>query len=181
MAEKRLIVINGTMGIGKSSVSQRLKKMLPRAVLLDGDWCWDADPFAVNDETKAMVIRNIAYLLSSFLNCNMYENVVFCWVMNEPDTFEMISTKIAAANYSTYRFSLISTPEELKVRVGKDVLAGIRSTMDYEKSLARLNDYDAQDTMKIDVSGLDVGDTARLIYRSVMGKEYDDRDKASNR
>ena len=179
--EKNLIIINGTMGVGKSTVSQHLKRMLPNAVLLDGDWCWDADPFIVSNETKCMVVNNIAYLLTSFLTCSAYKNVVFCWVMNEPDTFEMISTKIVPANYSTYRFSLISTPEELKVRVGKDVLAGIRSTMDYEKSLARLNDYDAQDTMKIDVSGLDVGDTARLIYRSVMGKEYDDRDKASNR
>lgn len=50
--EKRLIVINGTMGVGKTSVSEQLKILMPKAVMLDGDWCWSADPFTVNSETK---------------------------------------------------------------------------------------------------------------------------------
>ena len=75
--EKNLISINGTMGVGKSTVSQHLKRILPNAVLLDGDWCWDADPFIVSNETKCMVVNNIAYLLTSFLTCSAYKNVVF--------------------------------------------------------------------------------------------------------
>lgn len=44
------------MGVGKTAVCQRLKEALPAAVFLDGDWCWDADPFQVNEETKDMVM-----------------------------------------------------------------------------------------------------------------------------
>lgn len=47
------------MGVGKTTVSQQLKQDLPNSVFLDGDWCWDADPFQVTEETKSMVIRNI--------------------------------------------------------------------------------------------------------------------------
>ena len=47
------------MGVGKTSVSQCMKRELPNAVFLDGDWCWDADPFLVTEETKEMVIDNI--------------------------------------------------------------------------------------------------------------------------
>ena len=39
---KTLYLIGGTMGVGKTAVSQQLKKDLPNSVFLDGDWCWDA-------------------------------------------------------------------------------------------------------------------------------------------
>lgn len=75
---KTLYLIGGTMGVGKTTVCQELKKELKNSVFLDGDWCWDADPFQVTVETKAMVIRNICYMLNSFIHCSAYDNVVFC-------------------------------------------------------------------------------------------------------
>lgn len=36
---KRLIIINGTMGVGKSSVGQLLNKTIPNSAFVDGDWC----------------------------------------------------------------------------------------------------------------------------------------------
>lgn len=42
---KRLILIGGTMGVGKTAVCRELQKLLPGNVFLDGDWCWDAVPF----------------------------------------------------------------------------------------------------------------------------------------
>lgn len=56
---KNLYIIGGTMGVRKRAVSQQLKKDLPNSVFLDGDWCWDASPFQVTEETKAMVTDNI--------------------------------------------------------------------------------------------------------------------------
>ena len=47
-------MIGGTMGVGKTTVCQQLKHDLPNSVFLDGDWCWDTNPFQVTDETKAM-------------------------------------------------------------------------------------------------------------------------------
>ena len=79
---KNLILINGTMGAGKTTVSRALQKILPDAVFLDGDWCWDADPFLVTEETKRMVMENITFLLAQFLDCSAYQNVIFCWVMH---------------------------------------------------------------------------------------------------
>ena len=50
---KNLYIVGGTMGVGKTAVCQQLKRILPNSVFLDGDWCWDADPFQVTDETKS--------------------------------------------------------------------------------------------------------------------------------
>ena len=64
---KKLFIIGGTMGVGKSTVSQILKRKLPNSVFLDGDWCWDASPFQVTPETKEMVVKNIWAVLNNFL------------------------------------------------------------------------------------------------------------------
>jgi len=37
---KNLIFINGTMGVGKTTTSKILLKLLPECVFLDGDWCY---------------------------------------------------------------------------------------------------------------------------------------------
>ena len=48
---KTLYMIGGTMGVGKTTVCQQLKQDLQNSVFIDGDWCWDASPFQVTDES----------------------------------------------------------------------------------------------------------------------------------
>lgn len=64
---KRLILLSGPPGVGKSAVGKRLKMKLERSVFLDGDWCWDLHPFVVNEETKRLARANIRALLGNFL------------------------------------------------------------------------------------------------------------------
>ena len=69
---KNLIIVGGTMGVGKTATCRELQKILPRNVFLDGDWCWDMHPFVVTGETIAMVNSNIAHLLNGFLACSEF-------------------------------------------------------------------------------------------------------------
>lgn len=80
------------MGVGKTTVSQQLKRDLNNSVFLDGDWCWDASPFQVTDETKAMVVRNICYLLNSFIHCSAF------WVMHEQSIIDGIINELDTVN-----------------------------------------------------------------------------------
>ncbi len=80
---KNVYIIGGTMGVGKSTVSKILKEKLNNSIFLDGDWCWDAHPFQVTEETKRMVLQNICFLLNQFIHCSAYRNIVFCWVLHE--------------------------------------------------------------------------------------------------
>lgn len=79
---KKLYLIGGTMGVGKTTICQELKKNLDCSVFLDGDWCWDSHPFCVTNETKNMVLDNICYVLNNFIHCSVYENIIFFWVMH---------------------------------------------------------------------------------------------------
>ena len=149
---KTLYMIGGTMGVGKTTVSQLLKHDLPNSVFLDGDWCWDASPFQVTDETKAMVINNICYLLNNFLKCSAYENIIFCWVMHEQSTIDFILKKLDVQNCDVKCVSLVADEKTLCERLSKDVERGIRSEDVIERSIARIPMYQALNTIKIDTN-----------------------------
>jgi broad-specificity NMP kinase len=155
------------MGVGKTATSKHLQKALSNCVFLDGDWCWDSSPFIVTEETKAMVIKNIAFLLNGFLACSAYENIIFCWVMHESTISESISSLLTANQYQLHRISLVCSPEALKERLLLDIGAGLRSDDVIERSLARLGNYKNMDTLKIDVSNMSAEQAAQNIAELV--------------
>ena len=150
---KTLYIIGGTMGVGKTAVSQQLKYDLPNSVFLDGDWCWDASPFQVTNETKAMVMDNICYLLNNFLHCSVYENVIFCWVMHQQSIIDSITGKLDTQNCAIKCISLIADEINLRNRLTKDVERGIRSEDVIERSVARIPMYQTLSTIKLDTNG----------------------------
>lgn len=140
------------MGVGKTTVSQQLKTDLPNSVFLDGDWCWDASPFYITNETKAMVIDNICHLLNNFIRCSVYENIIFCWVMHDQIIINSIIDKLDVKNCSVKCISLVASEKSLHERLSMDVERGIRTADVIEKSLERIPWYQSLNTIKIDTT-----------------------------
>ncbi|MDD7740044.1 MAG: AAA family ATPase [Lachnospiraceae bacterium] len=157
---KTLYFIGGTMGVGKTTVSQQLKNDLPDSVFLDGDWCWDANPFQVTEETKAMVIRNICYLLNNFLHCTAYKNIIFCWVMHEQSIIDEIIGRLDTDNCKVIKISLTVDEKSLRNRLSSDIAHGIRTDDVVERSIARIKMYQALDTIKIDTGNKTIREIA---------------------
>ena len=118
---KRLIMIGGTMGVGKTTVSHLLKKELHHSVMLDGDWCWDMHPFIVNDETKKMVMDNIVYQLQSFIHCSVIENIIFCWVLHDQSIIDEICQRLDTSQCQVYSISLLCDEDTLRQHLQKDM------------------------------------------------------------
>ncbi|MDO5559861.1 MAG: AAA family ATPase [Oscillospiraceae bacterium] len=146
---KKIYIIGGTMGVGKTTVSQRLKTILPDSVFLDGDWCWDAHPFKVTDETKKMVMENIIFLLNQFIHCSAFENIIFCWVMHEQSIIDNILAGIDKQDCEVKVISLVCDPETLKNRIQKDINDGKRTIESIKRSTDRLPLYNILSTIKI--------------------------------
>ena len=149
---KNLYIVGGTMGVGKTTVCHQLKMNLSNSVLLDGDWCWDSNPFQVTDETKSMVTDNICYLLNNFLHCSSYENVIFCWVMHQQSIIDSIVEKLDTQNCDVKCISLIVGEANLRKRLTKDVQSGIRDEDIIERSITRIPMYYTLNTIKIDTN-----------------------------
>lgn len=165
---KKVFLIGGTMGVGKSATSQILKQKLDNSVLLDGDWCWDMHPFQVNAETKAMVMNNICYLLSRFIQCSVYDHIVFCWVMHQQAIIDDILSRLDTANCTVYAISLVCNEQALQARLQKDVLAGIRREDVVARSVERIPLYEKLNTVKVDVSHITAEQAADLIIKQVQ-------------
>ena len=163
---KTFYLIGGTMGVGKTAVSQQLKRDLPNSVFLDGDWCWDASPFQVTEETKAMVMENICYLLNQFLHCSAYDNVIFCWVMHQQSIIESILERLDLSDCQVKSISLLASENTLRNRLQADVDSGIRAADVIERSVARIPLYQELSTIKVDTDYKTIsaiaGEIARL-------------------
>ncbi len=162
---KKLYLIGGTMGVGKTAVGQTLKRKLPDSVFLDGDWCWDMHPFRVTEHAKIMVMDNICYLLKNFLRSPDYKSVIFSWVMHEQGIIDEIVERTAAWDVEVVKLSLVCREDVLRARLQRDIDAGIREPDILERSLVRLPFYRHLDTIKIDVSDMTVGEAAEFISR----------------
>lgn len=137
------------MGVGKTTTSKKLLKLLPNCVFLDGDWCWYADPWTVTDETKQMMYNNTSYLLNNFLNCSVYENVIFCWGMYFESVITNIHSLIKYDDYNLYIFSLVCSGEAC------------------ENALAKIPYYYKAKTVKIDISDITPDTAADIIYNYI--------------
>lgn len=160
---KRLYLIGGTMGVGKTAVGQRLNARLERSVFLDGDWCWMMHPFAVTDETKAMVMDNITHLLTNFLRCSALDHVVFCWVMHEQAIIDELLARLPLCDVTVVPVSLVCSPVALTGRLTRDIQSGLRTPDVVPRSLNRLPLYDALNTIKIDTTAKTPDEVAQAI------------------
>ena len=151
------------MGVGKTTVCQILKRELRNSVFLDGDWCWDADPFQVTEETQRMVLDNICHLLGNFLACSAYENVIFGWVMHQQAIIDTILRNLDLHACRIFSLSLVCTREALERRLRGDIAQGLRTEDVVARSVARLPLYNALATIKIDTSALTPEQIARRI------------------
>ncbi|MFD1174912.1 AAA family ATPase [Paenibacillus puldeungensis] len=167
---KKLIMINGTMGVGKSEVSRQLLKIMTPGVWLDGDWCWNMNPFVVSDENKEMVLDNICYLLKAFLQNTGYEYIIFCWVIHQEDIFDQLLTRLIEVEFELYKISLICSKKALTSRLQNDVNAGIRTPDVIERSIPRLALYRHMDTHKIDVSDITAEQAAQEIKQFLLNQ-----------
>ena len=170
---KNLIFIGGTMGVGKTTLSQKLSDSLSNSVFLDGDWCWfQGNNWNFCEENRKMVLNNISYLLNSFLKNSNFKNIIFCWVMHKQEIIDNIFEKITEKDFKFYNFSLIADrntiEEHLKNRMIKN------NNFDQEKlneniknSMNRMASYSEVNSKKIDVSNKKIDEILRNIIKII--------------
>jgi broad-specificity NMP kinase len=165
--KKKLIIINGTMGVGKTATCRELNDKLYSSVWLDGDWCWMMNPFVVNEENKRMVISNITYLLRNFLANSTLQNIIFNWVIHMEDIFNDVLEPLADLDFEVIKITLICSEEALKERILKDVNLNLRDESSINMCVERLELYKNMNTIKIDTTNLSIAETVDKINKII--------------
>ena len=167
--KKKLIIINGTMGVGKTATCTLLNKSLEKSVWLDGDWCWMINPFIVNDENKTMVEDNIKHLLRNFLKNSTIDYVIFNWVLHTEDMFKMALEWVDDIEFDLVKITLTCSEEELIRRLSKDIEGNLRQDCIISKSIERLRMYNELNTIKVDTGEFGIKETVNQIMKIVNG------------
>jgi broad-specificity NMP kinase len=162
---KKLIVINGAMGVGKTSLCKELIRRLPNSVRLDGDWCMMTHPWRITEANQKTFFDNLHYLLNGFLSNPTFEYVLFSWVIPREDLLNYIVKALRDNRFELVKITLPCADDPLKERMPK---AG-RDAATVEKSMLYQKAYQEMDTLKVDTTTLSLSETADEVNNAMRG------------
>ena len=160
----KVIVINGPMGVGKTTVGKIIADRYPGTAFIDGDWCMDIHPFVGNAETKATAVDNILHMIRNYRECSVCSMVVLVWLMDDTWVREKIRDGLAALQAEVQSVTLICDRESLIRRWNDDRSCEWRTDQWLEASLASLPGFAAMENT-IDTSGLSAEQVAEIILQ----------------
>ena len=158
----KVIILNGPMGVGKTTVGKYIADQNPGTAFIDGDWCMDIHPFAGNQETKAMAIDNILHMIGNYQKCSVCSMVVLVWLMDESWVIQRMREGLSDLRAEVKDVTLICDRENLIKRWNNDQNCEWRTDEWLDVSLKSLHGFASMDNT-IDTSGLAVSQIADLI------------------
>ena len=168
---KKYIIVNGTMGAGKSTVGRRTAELLGSAAFIDGDFVIEMHPHIDEKETKAMQRDNIYHISKNYRNFDKCDTVVLSWIMGEAGTDIMIK-EITKLNFKIYHFILTCNTEVLTQRWHDDHAADWRTDDNLNMAVDIANEFNKRtDCIFIDTSELSVDGAAKEIIGIVNRSE----------
>lgn len=85
-----IVIINGSVGVGKASVADKVHRQFGKSVCLDGDYIGDVNPFEIYDAARIdHLYRTLAHLIA-FHRQNGYQNFVINYVFEAAEQTERI-------------------------------------------------------------------------------------------
>jgi hypothetical protein len=162
---KKLIVINGAMGVGKSVICKELNKRLVNSVWLDGDWCMMMNPWNFSKPNTMMFLDNIHHLLNNFLSNPTFEYVLLSWVFPREDMENYTLQQLSNHEFELKKVTLMCADDKLKERM----LAGGRDDYTIEKSLAYQQAFADFSTVKLDTTELSIDKTLDKVLEIIEG------------
>lgn len=178
MSQKRVIFLNGPMGVGKTTAGRLLQKSLFRSAFIDGDWCLDLDPFVGNKETRAMAVDNILHLLAGYQRCAYCQSVVVSWLMDRPEVCWALENGAKAIGLETAWFTLLCTEQALKSRWLDDKLCPWRTEENLKISIRSREDFRKLPGVPIDTADRTAEQVRdhvlELLEKKICGREESD-------
>lgn len=158
----KAIVINGPMGVGKTTLGKYIVDKYAGTAFIDGDWCIDIHPFIGNRETKTMAIDNILYLINNYKKCSACQMIVLVWLMDEQWVYHSIIEGISKLEIEVKSVTLTCDRENLLARWKNDKNCEWRTNEWLEVSLKSLEYFSLLEN-SIDTSNSSIDTIAGMI------------------
>lgn len=160
----RVIIINGPMGVGKTTLGKYIAEKYEGTAFIDGDWCLDIHPFVGNRETKTMAIDNILHMVDNYRKCSICKMIVLVWLMDEQWVYQKVVDGISDMGLEVKSAVLVCDKNNLIDRWKNDKECEWRTQEWFEVSLKSLLFFSSLENC-IDTSNLTVDIIADMIMR----------------
>ena len=160
----KAIIINGPMGVGKTTVGKYIADKYPGTAFIDGDWCMDLHPFVGSRETRAMAVDNILHMAANYRKCSTCRMIVVVWLMDDPEIVRAITDGLSRLQMEVKSVTLVCDGEQLTGRWKNDHNCEWRTDEWLDVSLRSLPGFAAMENT-IDTGGLSVEQTAEKIMQ----------------
>ena len=158
----KVFLINGPMGVGKTTVGKYIANRCDGTAFIDGDWCLDLHPFVGNAETKAMAVDNILHMIGNYKTCSYCKQIVLVWLMDDAWVLERLKNGISALGLEPCTVTLLCSPEELQRRWKNDTACDWRTDEWLAVSLKSLSYFATLENV-LQTDGLTVSQVADKI------------------
>jgi hypothetical protein len=112
-----IIIINGSLGVGKTSVAEQLHYKFEKSVHLDGDDIGDVHPFEIYDEARIQHLYRTLALLVGFHQQNGYADFVINYVFESPESLQELLSLLRPLDGSIHTYWLTCRPDEQARRI----------------------------------------------------------------
>ena len=160
----KAIIINGPMGVGKTTVGKYIADKYPGPAFIDGDWCMDLHPFVGSRETRAMAVDSILHMAANYRKCSVCRMIVVVWLMDDPEIVRAITDGLSGLQMDVKSVTLVCDREQLIRRWKNDYNCEWRTDEWLDVSLRSLPGFAAMENT-IDTGGLSVEQIAEQIMQ----------------
>ena len=158
----KIIILNGPMGVGKTTVGKTIADRFPGTAFIDGDWCMDLHPFVGNRETKEMAIDNILHMIRNYRDCSQCEMVVLAWLMDDEWVISQLIKGVGALRMEMKSVTLVCDESQLRNQWKEDSSCPWRTDEWLNISIRSLEFFQSRED-SINISGKTVNDVVDVI------------------
>jgi chloramphenicol 3-O-phosphotransferase len=166
-----IIIINGSVGVGKSSVSEQLHWKFDKSVNLDGDHIGYVHPFEIYDDARISHLYRTLELLINFHQKNGYHNFVINYVFESPESLQELFELLRPLDSSIHSYWLTCNAEEQERRIRKRQRGQIEWELKRFIELQQIQTKAAQQGFigkEIDTTNLTSVETAEVIWEDIF-------------
>lgn len=174
-----IVIINGPLGIGKTSVAWALNARLQPSVMLDGDYIGAVAPFEIYDAARvAYLYKTLAHLVGYHQREGGYRNFVLNYVFETAESLAELVELLQPLDAEVRVFRLTCAVEEMGRRIHLRGRAGSEGEVAWElarcRELAAIQDAAAQRGflgVVVESTTLDVEQTADAILQTLARQQ----------
>ena len=114
-----IVILNGSVGVGKTTVAWALSGSLGKSVMLDGDYIGAVHPFEICDEARVTYLYRTLAHLTAFHQKYGYTDFVVNYVFESPESLAELIGYLRPLDGDIHTFWLVCMEDEQRRRILK--------------------------------------------------------------